>query len=201
MTRHSCWFSCVLGLALTFVPTQNKAAELSAPLQYGFQPGKQYVYEVKIEADIDDGDEIREGLLTYTATKADERQIVLRQTGMLAVRYKARPGSGRIIIPGPPPIAPFPRFGQQDGITINRRGEVILSHKLTPLPYLLGDLEVFVLESFLLRPRQSGKSIATWSFASASLLDRIPGCALAASTMVIPPSVLPASRTNMRSSR
>ena len=42
----------------------------------------------------------------------------------------------------------FRGIGGPEGMTFNRRGEKIVSRELTPLPYLLGDMEMLVFEEF-----------------------------------------------------
>ena len=128
-------------------PAQN-----APKLRNGFQAGKQYAYEIKIEAELEDVIESREGVLIYNVLSASGEQVVLKSSGTLALRTKTRPGSGFRL--GPPRFRGFPgfrgppRFGPTgpDAITIDRQGKVVLSKPLTRLPFCLGNLETLVLE-------------------------------------------------------
>ena len=126
-------------------------APTSARLSYRFQAGKQYAYEIKIEAELQDTIEAREGVSTYDVLSANQEQMVLKQSGALRVQTKPRPGH----VIGPPrfgfpgfPGPHFPAFGPSgpEGITINHEGHLVLSKPLTHLPFLLGDLETLVIE-------------------------------------------------------
>ena len=122
--------ACLVAFAAGLVASGTWAAAPTPPkLRYGFQAGREYAYQVKIVAELDDSEETREGVLTYSVVSATDQQVVLKQSGGLAVRSKPRPG--RAGIPGPPrfPIGPRfmggpPRFamGGPQGITIDRQG-------------------------------------------------------------------------------
>src|SRR3972149_6201620 len=104
-------------------------AEDAPLLRYGFQTGKQYAYEVKITAELEDYDEFREGVLTYTVASADDAQFVMRSSGALPALIK--PHLNVHVIPhGFPPPMGFPGIGRPEGITFNRQGEKIVSREL-----------------------------------------------------------------------
>jgi hypothetical protein len=126
-------------------------AEDNVPLlRYGFAAGKQYAFQVKIQAEAEKYDEVREGVLTYTVTSAKDKEFVLKPSGTLPAQIK--PHANEIIMPRGPLGLMGPRGfmgpGFQEGITFNRQGEKIVSRELTPLPYLLGDMELLVIEEF-----------------------------------------------------
>ncbi len=136
---------CILLPAGNFLAAQENVPAL----RFGFQAGKQYAFEVKIQAEEEKYDEIRQGVLTYTVTSAKDSEFVLRPSGNLPVQIKPHPNE--MIIPrGFPPMGPMVLrgFGGPQGITFNRQGEKIVSRELTPLPYLLGDMELLVIEEF-----------------------------------------------------
>ncbi len=129
-------------------PTTQNASKLS----YQFRTGRQYAYQIKIEAEFEDTIETREGVSTYDVLSANDRQMVLKQSGVLHSQTKMRPGHGLRIgprrFPGFPGPHGFPGFGPTgpEGITIDHQGHLILSKPLTHLPFLLGNLETLVIE-------------------------------------------------------
>ena len=148
-------FVSIGGLILILATAVAPAAAQNAPLlRYGFQAGRQCAYEVKIEAELEDEIETREGVLTYTALSATDKDAVVKCSGSLASHTRPKPGRNVIHVGppriGPPPFFGGPQFGPSgpEGITINRRGEVILSKPLTHLPFLLGDQETLMIEEF-----------------------------------------------------
>jgi hypothetical protein len=159
-----------VGLFVIAATWANWAVAQNAPtLRYGFQTGRQYGYEVKIEADLDDTIATREGVLYYAVVSANDQQVVLKPSGRLAASEKPKPGRVRTPVGPPgfpmgprgfpmgPPMGGFPGFGapRPEGLTINRRGEVIQSGELNSLPFLLGDQETLMLEEFPQDPRMS----------------------------------------------
>jgi HEAT repeat protein len=145
----------VAGLVLALAASATWAMAAGAPkLRYDFQAGKQYAYEIKIEAELEDTIENRDGISTYAVLSADDKQMVLRQSGSLGERSRPRPSAdimGPPGFPGPrgfPGPHGFPGFGPSGpaGITFDRQGGVVLSKPLTHLPYLLGDLETLPIE-------------------------------------------------------
>jgi hypothetical protein len=121
------------------------ASTADAPkLRYDFKAGQEYAYEVKIHAEIKKVQDTREGVLTYNVTSATDEQIVMKQTGMLRSHL-----TGSVLI-GPPRLMGPPQFatGPQT-ISINRSGKMLVANReLTPLPYLLGQKELLLLEEF-----------------------------------------------------
>jgi hypothetical protein len=133
--------------------TRTPAMTQNLPrLTYQFRRGKQYAYQIKIEAELEDTIETHEGVSTYDVLSADDRQMVLKQSGTLGVQTQMRPGHmTRIRSPRFPSFfGPhgFPGFGPTGpaGITIDHQGHLVLSKPLTHLPFLLGDLETLVIE-------------------------------------------------------
>jgi HEAT repeat protein len=142
-------FVLVLG-----IPALLAADENSLLLRYGMKNGKQYAFEIKIQAELDDEDQIREGVITYSVASAKDSQFVVHPSGNLAPRTIPHPGAAPMGIPmmGPPRFPGGPRFGfgigaGPQGITFNRQGEMLVaSQELTPLPFLLGDVELIPFE-------------------------------------------------------
>jgi len=129
--------------------TQAESQRLSqGGLRYGFQPGRKYVYEVKIIADFGDVKETREGLSIYEVKSASDQQIKLVHSGSLAARRARR--DGQPVITFPSIRNPFFWTGnvtaREGELTIDAHGEVVESQHLTPLPYMLGDFQVLVIE-------------------------------------------------------
>jgi hypothetical protein len=141
----------ISAIPLIFAASDLLWAQDNVPLlRYGFAAGKQYAFQVKIQAEAEKFDEVREGVLTYTVTSAKDKEFVLKPSGTLPVQIK--PHANEIIMPrGPMGLMGPMRFmgpGFQEGITFNRQGEKIVSRELTPLPYLLGDMELLVIDEF-----------------------------------------------------
>jgi len=154
--RWSTGCGTLVGLGLTLalvVPCVGARAADPPRLRYGFQAGKEYSYDVKIVADTDDSEETREGVISYRVLSATDEQGVVKQSGVLAAKSKPKPRPGGLI--GPPRLGGFPRFGGPprfvtgpEGVTLDRRGKMLVSRELTHLPFLLGDVEVLVFEEF-----------------------------------------------------
>ena len=145
-TRKSISAVCFIITSCSMAAAQENATLL----RYGFAAGKQYAYEVKIQIEAEHYDEIREGVLTYTVASAKENEFVLKPSGSLPAHIKPHANehmTPRMFPPMGPPIG-FMGLGRQEGITFNRRGEKIVSRELTPLPYMLGDMELLVFEEF-----------------------------------------------------
>ena len=123
------------------------AVAQNAPnLRYGFQAGQQHGYQVRIFAQLEHYDEVCEGLVVWTVLSATDQQVVLKQSGSLPTRVEPHPGVR--VRPGPPRLHGFPTIGGPQGITINRQGGIVVSRKLTSLPFLLGNIETLILEEF-----------------------------------------------------
>ena len=138
----------VVGLAVLLASTQS--APGAAKLRWGFEPGRKYLYEVKIVATFPDEVETREGLSTLTVKSVADQQFTLGHGGNLATHRKPT-GTGRALSrPNlfnyfPWPDNPVARPGD---LTLSAQGRVIKSEVGTALPYMLGDLEVLSLEEF-----------------------------------------------------
>lgn len=115
-----------LAAVLFFVPRPQTAGAADPPaLHYGFQQGKHYVYDVKLEAEVAEEKVNRATSFDFTVQSASDEQFTLRRSGTLSERlprrravYDDRPeqpqGIPGIFIPqfGPPmPMQPVP-FGR-----------------------------------------------------------------------------------------
>jgi len=104
-------------------------------------------------ADTEDGEETREGLISYHVLSASDQHVVLKHSGALAPRSKPKPRPGAFMgplgFPGPPRFMGPPRMVMgPEGVTLSRQGKMLVSRELTHLPFLLGDLELLVIEEF-----------------------------------------------------
>ena len=151
----------LVGVAVVVaICARQVVAEDPPKLSYGFQKGREYLYSVKIVADLPDEELTREGVYTYKVTDAADSQFTVQTFGNLAERVKRKPGPagtlGRSPFPSFPPhrFGPpgrFPRFGEPArpaGTTIGRQGALIIEGRLTPLPLLLGYAEMLFIEPF-----------------------------------------------------
>ena len=137
-------------------------AEDPPKLSYAFQKGHEYLYNVKVEADLPDEDLTAEGVYTYKITDAADSQFTLQASGRLVEKHKVKPGVGMQrgrMGPRRPPMPPhhfgpprgFPGFGQPArpaGTTIGRQGNLIIEGRLNALPFLLGYAEMLIIEPF-----------------------------------------------------
>ncbi len=141
--------AAVLLIALVVTAGEAMAARETAPsLRYGVQADSKYCYDITIKAELEDFFYIRSGVLTFTVTKADEEQFTVRSSGGLATKMEPKPDSHVIGIGGIPPF-PFPhRFGVSEGLTLTRSGKPLVASDSTPLPFLMGDQEMLVFETF-----------------------------------------------------
>ncbi len=144
------WAVALLVLGAAAVPT---AAAGPPKLEYGFQNGRQYVYDVKIVADLPDEEVTRQGSLTYHVLSTAGEQFTLRCTGMLGSQVKSKAGRRGGFPFGPPgfgyprpPFGPFAEPSQPEGATFNRQGELVMAGRSTDLPYLLGKQEMLLIE-------------------------------------------------------
>jgi hypothetical protein len=130
------------------------AAEDNIPtLRYGFQTGKQYAFEVRIQAELENLDIVREGVMTFTVTTPHEGQLVLKPSGNLPVQMKPHPnrnGFSREFCPPWIYAEHFFSYPMGPGIPgescINLRGEKVVARQLTSIPYLLGEMESWMIE-------------------------------------------------------
>ncbi len=99
----------ISAIALVFAVCNLLAAQENAPLlRYGFASGKQYAFQVKILAEAEKYDEVREGVLTYTVASAKDKEFVLKPSGSLNVQIK--PHANESFIPrGFPPMGSWGR--------------------------------------------------------------------------------------------
>ncbi len=135
---------------------RQAVAEEPPKLSYGFQKGREYMYNVKIVADFPDEELTQEGVYTCKIIDAAESQFTLQVFGSLGKQVKVKPGvigsRGRSPFPPlPPHFGPprFPGFGQPSrpaGTTIGRQGNLIIEGQLNSLPLLLGYAEMLFIE-------------------------------------------------------
>ena len=125
-------------------------APAAPKLHYAFEPGRQYVYDVKIVATHPEAIETREGMAIFTVKTAGDEQFTLGYTGSLATRRQSlqgQPWAGR-----PDFLRHFP---WADGVsarpgdfTVSAWGKVVKTDTPTALPYMLGDLEFLAIEEW-----------------------------------------------------
>jgi hypothetical protein len=153
--------TCLIGAIVVFgLTVQQVWAEDPPKLSYAFQKDREYLYNVKIAADLPTEDLTAEGTYTCKVTDAADSQFTWQVFGNLAERAKPKPGAAipfgsRPGFPIPPhrfgPPGGFPRFGQPvrpAGTTIGRQGNLIIEGRLTAVPFLLGYAEMLFIEPF-----------------------------------------------------
>ena len=126
-------------------------AATSAPLRY--QPGAdtKFAYEVELIADLPERVETSKGIISYDVKSSGET-VKLEYSGGLEKTSKAKDSAKHRF--GPPP---FPRpfgFGSRRGslmqttnrISITPRGDVRSMEGDSQLPYVLGNLSIFIFE-------------------------------------------------------
>lgn len=147
---------CALAVAslagLFLLSISSVSAQENAPLlKYSFKAGKQYSFDVKIEATLENVDIIKAGVLSYSVSSVKDNQIVLYPSGNLGVQYKQKANEGGLprwfSLFGLMGSVGIRGIGGPQGITINQQGELITSRELTPLPFLLGDMELLMIEA------------------------------------------------------
>ena len=144
--RGTAGLGLVLGLAASLLtPIFSSAAPR---LRYKFEPGRQYVYEVKIVATFEDSTETREGLSYLTVRTAGEQEFTLRHSGNLMARRQTTGGRQPFGRPNFGPMFPWVDsvFARAGEFTVSATGRITKTEVNTSLPYLLGDLEVLSLE-------------------------------------------------------
>lgn len=114
-------------------------------LRYRFEQGRTYVYEVKITADLGEVRETREGLSIYEVESVTPQKVTLTHSGSLSASRKMRDGDPLMFFP-----SPFMWSGdvsaRESKMEIDGAGDLVDSEILTPLPYMLGDFQVLVIE-------------------------------------------------------
>ena len=137
-------------LTATVIAGLFSVAQVSAApkLRYAFEPGRRYMYEVKIVATHPDAVETREGLCTYTTKSATDDQFTLGYSASLATRRHSTGGQPVFGRPHLPPHFPWSDslMSRPGEMTISPLGKIIKTTSLAALPYMLGDLELLVLE-------------------------------------------------------
>ncbi|HVV99868.1 MAG TPA: HEAT repeat domain-containing protein [Planctomycetaceae bacterium] len=120
----------------------------NATPKYAFKAGQQYIYEIKIEAELPGEKQIMSGNSQYDVKSVDSSgQMSLVNTGMLVTRHEVKQQPGRF--PGPPrgPRG-FPGISgsPRREVTIDAQGTVVKYEGEMQLPFLLGNLALLVLE-------------------------------------------------------
>ena len=130
------------------------AADLP-PLRYGFQADRDYVFDVKIAAELPTETLHYDGTLTYHVLAATEEQFTWKCSGNLAERIEATAAAQPMRRFGPPRMHGPPRpnfFGpyggpvKPAGTTLDRRGGLVMEGDFRTAPALLGWLELLVIE-------------------------------------------------------
>ncbi|MBI2827590.1 MAG: HEAT repeat domain-containing protein [Planctomycetia bacterium] len=138
----------------------NKAAaKLKPELRYGFQPDKEYQYDVHVEADLPDVKQTLTGRSSYRVRSVGKGQFTLQHFGGLQTmeipkqNNRFRPG---IRAPrfGHMPGFAMPRFTPHE-LAIDEHGNILKLSGQTQLPLLLGDLALLAIEP-LPKGRESG---------------------------------------------
>ena len=126
----------------------RRATSGVAELRYRFQKGRTYVYEVTITANVGEMKETREGLSIYEVKSATDNQITLTHSGSLSTQRTRRDGQPVYTFPSiHDPFFWTSNVSARDGeLTIDAHGEVTKTGHLTPLPYMLGDFQLLVIE-------------------------------------------------------
>jgi hypothetical protein len=133
-----------MGLCVAIIPSVARSDDPAAPkLRYGFQTDREYPYQIEMHAKIVDEKIDRQGELVYKVLSTSGDQAVLKTSGSAGMQFEHIGGMGFRRF-GPPRFMPR----GPEGMTVNRRGTVLVSGELTHLPMLLGDLETLVFEEF-----------------------------------------------------
>jgi len=158
MNRWQSSHVALVGIVLLALPAGLVAAEGPPRLQYGFENGREYVYDVKIVADLPDQVVTYQGSLTYAVLSTAGDQFTLKCSGALQSRTAPKPGPQGIRRFGPPgfgppgfggprpPLGPFREPSRPEGTTFNRQGDVVIAGRLRDLPFLLGKQDLLVIE-------------------------------------------------------
>ncbi|MEN6452246.1 MAG: SHD1 domain-containing protein [Thermoguttaceae bacterium] len=137
---------------------RETVAQNTPLLRYNYQAGQKRAYDVKIHAELPECDEDYQGTLTWVVASATDQQAVLNDSGSLgkSVKYKANQG-GFPPLPMPPMFGGGPRFmrGGAQGVTVDRRGAVLLAGEGLHLPFLLGPQNILVFEECPAQPQAS----------------------------------------------
>jgi len=139
----------IVGLGLLAGQT---LAQNAPKLRYGFQKDQEFVYDVKIVAELPDEEITRAGTITFKVYSATEGQFVLGSSGTLAHSSKGTGrSSSRWFGPpriGPPrrPFGPFSEPSRPAGATFSRTGDMKIMGREDWLPFLLGEKDQLVVE-------------------------------------------------------
>jgi hypothetical protein len=158
-----------VGFLVVLAGMGDTATAAGAPaLRYGFQKDKEYVYNVKLVAELPHQDETRQGTMSYTVLSAESDQFTIKCWGSLGHEVKTKgdgipfgePPFGPRGFGGPrgfhrPPFGPFAEPRRPEGWTFTRQGDVVMAGQMDDLPYLLGKEAMLVIESLPKEPKSS----------------------------------------------
>ncbi len=129
------------------------SAQPAAGLRYAWKPGESYVYTIRIEADLGEFVEELSGTITWVVKAADANSMTLSHRGTLQSRQRAKDGRPMRIV-GRSRLrfnSPFGGVGlgglrNQSEVKIDPSGKVLTSSGQSQLPFMLGELLMFVVD-------------------------------------------------------
>lgn len=121
-------------------------------LQYQFEPGKHYGYDITIKVDTELYTEIYTGYGLYRGNSVQDDRMSLTYQGDLKLDFKVKP---RVLLPF---YTPAQLRASSDDVVIDDRGKVLPPMMFPkPMPYVLGFLETFVIEKLPAEPQNQWK--------------------------------------------
>lgn len=143
--RSACLALAVAGglFAASCGSPEDAAESPEGAPRYKLQPGRQYVYEVKVAADFPDFTDAFAGHSIFTVKAVDpgSGRMTISHRGTLSGwrkdRHRQNVQAPLVSLPG----SPFPRE-----VTIEPDGRIVRQQGESPLPYLLGDQALLVLD-------------------------------------------------------
>src|SRR4051812_48595987 len=99
-----------------------------APLRYGWESGKSYMYMITIEADTPHYFETLQGTSNYTVKQANEKGFTLTHSGSLTPLRREKDRDGAVALPSLSLLSAFSNgFGpsQQHELKVDRQGGMI----------------------------------------------------------------------------
>lgn len=125
----------------------------SGSLQYRFQSGQTYSYDVKIVAELPDETQTLSGVSRYTvkAVDAQSGQMTLTQSATLMMKHDAKQTSRSVgRFPRPPrmgrPMFDLSSYNSPSELVVDPSGKVVRYQRKTQLPFLLGNSWGLVIE-------------------------------------------------------
>ena len=154
--------SIVLGFAACALSSATASAD-ETPLRYRLKKGQSIAYRVEITADTDEVVDAMQGIIRFTANEVQDHQLQLTYQGGLSrvKNFKPRASAHRGFDPFARgfPRAPFGPRGPFGGsslpsglrqttneLVLSPRGAIQSLRGDSQLPYLLGNLSIFVFE-------------------------------------------------------